>query len=217
MSYFDDAVNAVLLEANRDSNDDRKLVVGKIVQTIEDINRSIADGVLRAEKSIDIVSGTETYDLPPGWGSVIVLGKYNATLNRITEEWRRITDSQHVKRYEFNTSSTGGPVAYMFVGPGSNGLERIRVIPKPTASFTARVIYYAHLTRETVERLKWTQPLVNGAKRQLPSWFPSGFLKAESDYRDDLGKLKKRRATNPMTSILQHPAVHRANAMLRRV
>ncbi len=217
MSVFDDAVNALLLEANRDSNAALQLAKSKVEQTIEDINRNVADGVLRAEKSISIVSGTETYDMPSGWGSMIVFGKYDATLNRITEEWNNISDFQHTKRYEFDTSSSGGPVAYMFVGLGTNGLERVRVIPKPTASFTARAIYYEHLSLENVERLKWTQPLINGAKRMLPSWFPQGFLKAESDYRDDLGKLKKRRATNPMTAIRQHPGVRNANMTMRIV
>lgn len=220
MTMLDDAVDALTSEAGRTDPVARIVARAKVLQTIGDINHQIALGCLRSAKTISVASGTSIYLLPADFGSMSAIGKYDSGTDRITELWRNVGDYRFIKAYEYGDASSvsGTPRLWMMLPQSSNQLERIRIIPTPDTSFTAQMIYFARLDQNNIERMGWLQPLVNGAKRMLPGWFPeSGYIKAESDYREDIKKLSPVYNISPMSALQQDPTVRDANIQMRMV
>jgi hypothetical protein len=220
MGIVADAVKALLAEAGRTSNSDKELAEFWVKQTIDDINKRIHLGVLRAEDDITVTAGDSSYDLADDFGSMIMIGKYDSTGDRINPEWKYLGDFRFTENYSTVSSASvaaGEPAGYLYLPLTALAKMQIRIVPTPDSAMTARCYYYAKLTDENVDRLKWAQPLIDGAKRHLQSWFPTGFAKAESDYFNDIRILEPPRRDNPMSPLRQHPEVITAGKWMRRV
>jgi hypothetical protein len=212
-NLIDEAVKILMTDAGKTSSADRDLARARVKGVINDINKRVPQGVLRAEQTFSVTSGTHTYALEDNFGEMSVIGKYDSTGERISEEWTNIGDFRMMKRYEYLTASqaSGTVRHWLFVSPDANLKTRIRLVPEPDSSFTGMYIYYARLDEQTVDRLGWVDPLVDGAMRKLPKWFPTMHLKAERHYLEDLKMLKKRPAGAIMADVRPHPEVQRAN------
>ena len=183
MGLITDAVNVLMKQAGKTGSADRELLEAMVSATIEDINRKINQGVLRLDDTISVTSGTATYELPIDFAAMIMIGPKTDTGDRVGRIWDRISEAQFAEGYEHGTVLQSGTVqAYIFIEQSASKRAQIQLIPSPTSSFTAKIIYYANLTDKNVDKMGWVQPILNGVKRQMPKWF-NDHQKAERDYR----------------------------------
>ena len=218
MGLIDDAVAALMKESGRTTNSDREVAKQKVESVIKDINARISLGVLEVVDTFAVVLGTHTYSLPVDFGSMLVIGKQDAASSTISEPWTYTGTFRFTEDYGRGAATDlSGPVSqWKFATLGTDRRERIRLIRTPDSSFTAQLEYYARLSKTTIDRLEWEEPLIDGAKRKLATWFPQSFAKAESDYEKDIKILKmRRRSGRVMAPIRQHPEVVSANMQMR--
>ncbi len=213
-NLFNEAVSVLLADAEKSGNTDRELVKKMVRMTIDDINRQVEIGSLRVSDTLSVTADDDTYELPSDFGSMIVIGEKHATDDRVLSRWTYLGDIRYTKRHENATSSQTGKVnSWFLIEPAANHREQIMLSPTPSSSFTAKLVYYAHLTQSNLDRLKWVQPLVNGTKRLMPKWFPSAGTHFRN-YMDDIGKLRPPRTADPMRPMPQRSDVRAYNRLM---
>ncbi len=219
MGLIDTAVEQLTKESGRTLDADRRLAELKVIDIIEDINREISLGVLRVEANISVTSGTATVTFPAAFGSVLVFGKKKSSGSEFEEEWKKISDIRHARRFQgANPATTSGVTHYKLVGLSVRGRQQAELVPTPAGSFTAKLIYYSRLTTGNIDKFGWVQPLVNGAKTLLTGWFSGNeHTAALGAYMRDKKKLEPVLSTDPMRPREQRDTVNEGNAAMRAV
>lgn len=193
---YDEIVTDIQTRAGKTTSAAHKTAEGAVDGVIDYINMMLSSEVLLGRATFAVAANTHIIDLPKRAKTIVEMGQYDTTTERILVTWTPMSEKRFHSLYEYadgiNSTDEDAGREYAIVDYGQDNL-RIRLIPPVLTSVTGLCRYYEPLDKDGVHRVSWSM-VRDGAIADLPGWFPNSAPSHSRKFQEMMAATKKKHA-----------------------